>query len=50
MSIVVLYESDEWSTYALRDYIAQSGIPVQLVNMEENINKDLIAELKKSID
>ena len=41
MSIVVLYESDEWSTYALRDYIAQSGIPLQLVNMEENINKDL---------
>lgn len=38
MSIRLLYESDEWSTYALQSSIQEQGIPCQLVCMEEEIS------------
>lgn len=37
MSIVLLYESEEWSTYALRDRIREQGISCRLVYMEDGI-------------
>lgn len=37
MSIRLLYESDEWSTYALRDRIQEQGISCDLVCMEDAI-------------
>ena len=32
MSIALLYESDEWSTYALRDHIETMGIHLVAAN------------------
>lgn len=37
MSVKLLYESEEWSTYALRDRIQEHGIPCHLVCMEGEI-------------
>lgn len=37
MSIILLYESEEWSTYALQGRIQEQGIPCQLVCMEDGI-------------
>lgn len=37
MSIRLLYESEEWSTYALQSRIQEEGIPCELVCMEEEI-------------
>lgn len=37
MSIMLLYESEEWSTYALQNRIQEQGIPCQLVCMEDGI-------------
>lgn len=34
MSILLLYESEEWSTYALQSRIQEQGIPCRLVCME----------------
>lgn len=31
MGIGILYESEEWSTYALRDRIEVMGIPAKLI-------------------
>jgi len=38
MSIAVLYESDEWSSYALNDYIQKLGMPSFMVNTEKAID------------
>lgn len=38
MGIVMLYESDEWSSYALRSRIQEQGIPCQLACMEDSIS------------
>lgn len=37
VSIRLLYESEEWSTYALQGRIQEEGIPCRLVCMEEEI-------------
>ncbi|HBI60814.1 MAG TPA: hypothetical protein DDY31_06325 [Lachnospiraceae bacterium] len=37
MNIVLLYESEEWSTYALQSRIQEQGISCQLVCMEDGI-------------
>lgn len=37
MGIILLYESEEWSTYALRNRIREQGIPCQLACMEDGI-------------
>lgn len=37
MSIKLLYESEEWSTYALQSRIQEQGIPCQLVCMEDEL-------------
>lgn len=37
MGIRLLYESEEWSTYALQDRIREEGIPCDLVYMEKEI-------------
>lgn len=37
MSIILLYESEEWSTYALQSRIQEQGIPCRLVCMEGGI-------------
>lgn len=48
MSIILLYESEEWSTYALQSRIQEQGIPCQLVCMGNRIpweqfsNRDLV--------
>lgn len=38
MGIIILYESDEWSTYALQSRIREHDIPCQLVCMEDGIS------------
>lgn len=40
MSIKLLYESEEWSTYALQNRIREQGIDCQLVCMEEQIQHE----------
>lgn len=37
MSVLLLYESEEWSTYALQSRIQEQGIPCRLVCMENEI-------------
>lgn len=37
MSILLLYESEEWSTYALQSRIQEQGIPCRLACMERGI-------------
>ena len=37
MSIRLLYESDEWSTYALRNRIQEQGISCRLACMEDDL-------------
>lgn len=37
MGIILLYESEEWSTYALQNRIQEQGISCQLVCMEDRI-------------
>ncbi len=41
MKIIILYESEEWSTYALRDNIEKLGVPAELVNMEQEIRSEI---------
>lgn len=38
MGIGILYESEEWSTYALRDDIEAMGVPAKLICMEEEVS------------
>jgi len=38
MTIGILYESKEWSIFALRDRIAGMGVPVKLLDMQEEID------------
>lgn len=40
VSIRLLYESEEWSTYALHSRIQEQGIHCQLVYMEEEIQRE----------
>ena len=40
MTIGILYESKEWSTYALRDRIAEVGVPVKLFDLQERLDPD----------
>jgi len=35
MTIGILYESEEWSTYAIRDDIVGMGVPAKLIDMRE---------------
>lgn len=44
MSIRLLYESDEWSTYALQSRIQEQGIPCRLICMEEEISWEQFAD------
>lgn len=37
MGVILLYESEEWSTYALQSRIREQGIPCQLACMEDGI-------------
>ncbi len=37
MTIGILYESDEWSSYALNSYIQNSGLETCMINTEEEI-------------
>ncbi len=47
MSIAILYESDEWSSYALYENVKKLGMEVDLINANENITLEdlLIYEL-----
>lgn len=38
MGIGILYESEEWSTYALWDRIEAMGIPAKLICMEKEVS------------
>jgi len=38
MALGLLYESKEWSSYALRDYIEAMGVAVKFIDMQENIS------------
>lgn len=38
MGIGILYESEEWSTYALRDDIEAMGVPAKLICMEGEVS------------
>jgi len=40
MAIGILYESKEWSSYALRDNIAAMGVTARLIDMQEDIDED----------
>ncbi|MGI6006531.1 MAG: ATP-grasp domain-containing protein [Ruminococcus sp.] len=40
MGIGILYESEEWSTYALRDDIAKLGVPAKLICMEKPVKTE----------
>ena len=40
MTIGILYESKEWSDFALRDHIASMGAPVKLIDMQEDISTE----------
>jgi len=40
MAIGILYESKEWSSYALRDNIASMGVTAKLIDMQEDIDED----------
>ena len=40
MTIGILYESKEWSDFALRDHIASMGASVILIDMQESIDQD----------
>ncbi|MGM0502292.1 MAG: ATP-grasp domain-containing protein, partial [Bacillota bacterium] len=44
MSIGILYESHEWSSTALRKYIAQQEIQVELIDLETEVDIDKILE------
>lgn len=44
MSIKLLYESEEWSTYALQGRIREQGIPCQLVCMEDEIAEEQFSD------
>ena len=39
MTIGILFESKEWSTFALRDHIAAMGAPVKLFDLQEDADK-----------
>ncbi len=53
MGIGILYESEEWSTYALRDRIEAMGIPAKLICMEKEVSfsdlEDCELILKRSV-
>ena len=40
MTIGIIYESKEWSTFALRDHIAETGAPVKLIDLQEDLDPD----------
>ena len=40
MTIGILYESKEWSTYALRGHIEEMGVPARLFDMQEEAYKE----------
>ena len=42
MSIGILYESNEWSDYALRDNISDMGVETKLINMQQKIDEDTL--------
>lgn len=44
MGVIVLYESEEWSTYALQSRIQEQGIPCRLVCMEDGIFWDQFSD------
>lgn len=39
MPIGILYESEEWSSYALRDYINSMDVEVRFFNMQEDVSE-----------
>lgn len=48
MSIFILYESEEWSNFALNDYIKEKGINSKLINLEKQVNtKEFLNEIKQ---
>lgn len=50
MSIVLLYESEEWSTYALQKRIQEQGIPCRLVCMEDGIPWEKFSDCDLVVD
>jgi len=40
MTIGILYESKEWSTFALRDHISATGATVKLIDLQEDLDAD----------
>ena len=50
MSIKLLYESEEWSTYALQNRIQEQGIACQLVCMEEQIQYEQFLDCDLVVD
>lgn len=42
MAIGILFESKEWSSYALNENITQMGIATKLIDMQEDISEDEI--------
>ena len=42
MSIGILYESNEWSSYALSNYINDMGVEARLIDMQEDIDEQSI--------
>jgi len=40
MTIGILYESKEWSTFALRDRVKEAGIPVKMFDLQEETDPE----------
>lgn len=46
MSIGILFESKEWSSYILKEYIERLGVSCELLNLEEDIEMEQITRHK----
>ena len=46
MAIGILYESNEWSDYALRDNIVSMGIEADLIDMQEDLDEKRLLSYK----
>jgi len=42
MAIGILYESNEWSSYAFRDDIISMGVPAKLINLLTGVNEEAL--------
>jgi len=50
MTIGILYESNEWSVFALRDHIEEMGVPATLINMQKEAERDKLLSCRLIIN